>query len=76
MTGEVKALKFAFLLKEVSVILPGYIGAPDLVYSSLSIDKFTSDKSHESKCPTFRKSAQHPSVQAPESSGALGIDLC
>lgn len=65
MTGEVKALKFAFLLKEISVTLPGYIGAPCLVYSCLSIDKFTSDKSHKHKCPTSRRLAQVPSVQVP-----------
>lgn len=58
------------------MILPGYIGAPCSVCYSLSIDKFTSDKSHEHNCPTFRRSAQDPSVQAPGSSGALGTDSC
>lgn len=71
-TGEVKAWKFAFLLKEISVTLAGYIGAPCLVYSSLSIDKLTSDKSHEHKCPTFRRSAQVSRVQVPGQQWCLG----
>lgn len=69
---EVKALKSAFLLKEISVIVPGYIGAPCLVYSSLSIDNFTSDKSHEHKSPSFRRPAQDPRVQAPGKQWCLG----
>lgn len=71
-TGEVKALKFAFLLKEMSVILLGCIDAPCLVYSSLSIDKFTRDKYHEHKCPTFRRPDQVPGVQVPGKQWCLG----
>lgn len=75
MTGEVKALKFAFLFKEISVTVSGYIAAPCLFYSSLSTDKFISGKSHEHKCPVFRRLSS-PVHGSQGSNGALETDFC
>lgn len=52
-------------------MLSGYIAAPCLFYSSLSTDKFISDKRHERKCPIFRRLTQLPSAWVPRKQSCL-----
>lgn len=66
-----KLWSFGFLFKEISVMLSGYIAAPCLFYSSLSTDKFISDKRHERKCAIFRRLTQLPSAWVPRKQSCL-----